>query len=473
MRPLETLLLLASVLTLLRTLFRSRPRWVELLPAAALLAMIAHLIAKGYRWQMLPLYLVTLALFAQAALRRFQPVHRPPARRGAADIRRAGVLLLALLMAAAPIVFPVPRVPPPTGPHAVGTITLHLVDHARTELYGLDRAAPREFIVQVWYPAEPAANARPAPWLDRIDIYGPAIAARVRLPSFFLDHIQYSRAHSFHNAPLAAAEARYPVLIFSHGWGGFRAQNTYQMEDLASHGFVVVAPEHTYGAAMTLFPDGRSAPFNLATLSLDAPTEQEFDGAANRLVTQWAGDIAFTLDHLESLDAHDPAGRFTSRLDLDRVGILGHSTGGGATIEFCGRDPRCKAGLAMDAFMAPVSKSILADGLEPAFLFMFSEQWTSARNTQLFEQLYAASGGTAYRMRIAGTAHYDFSDMPMFSPLAAAIGLKGPLEGSRVLSIIRSYGLVFFDAHLRGVNEPLLNGASPDYPEVAFEVRHR
>jgi predicted dienelactone hydrolase len=405
-------------------------------------------------------------------VRRFQSVNRPPERRVATRVKRIAALLLALLIAAPPILFPVPRVPPPTGSHAVGTITLHLVDRSRTEMYGLDPAAPREFIAQLWYPADPAPGSQPAPWLDRIDVYGPAIAARVGLPSFFLDHIQYARASSFRDAPLAAADRRYPVLIFSHGWGGFRVQNTYQMEDLASHGYVVVALEHSYAAAATLFPDGRTAPFNPATLWLDAPTEEAFDTQANRLVTQWAGDMAFTLDHLESLAANDPSGRFTGRLDLDRVGVLGHSTGGGAAIEFCGRDPRCKAGLTMDAFMAPVSKSILAGGLEQPFLFMFSEQWPSARNTQLFEQLYAASDGTADQMSIAGTAHYDFSDMPMVSPLAAAIGLKGPLEASRVLSIIRSYGLAFFDAHLRGSREILLAGPSPDYPEVTFEARN-
>jgi hypothetical protein len=62
----------------------------------------------------------------------------------------------------------------------------------------------------------------------------------------------------------------------------------------------------------------------------------------------------------------------------------------------------------------------------------------------------------------------DFSDVPAFSPLAPYLGLKGPLNGERVLEIVRAYSLAFFDDTLLGKQAPLLEGQSDDYPEMIF-----
>ena len=92
------------------------------------------------------------------------------------------------------------------------------------------------------------------------------------------------------------------MLIFSHGWGGFRAQNTYQMQELASHGYVVVGMEHTYGAVVTVFPDGQVAPNNPAALP-DGVPDAEYEAAAGRVVAQWIGDMAFALGTLEDSES--------------------------------------------------------------------------------------------------------------------------------------------------------------------------
>ncbi len=469
MRPFEILILLLIAPALLWPILnRARPRWIDLLVLAAPIVALVHLVAEGYRWQMIPAYALVVLLFGMALWRRFRPGNP---RRRIASIAFGLLGLLALLVAAAlPALLPIPRVPQPTGPYPVGTVSMHLVDRSRAELYSGNSNDPREIMLQMWYPADPLPGTQPGPWMDHLDIVGPAISTWIRMPPFFIDHVKYSRTHSYPDAPLATGPSRYPVLLFSHGWGGFRQQNTYQMEELASHGCVVAAVEHTYGAVTTVFPDGRVARNNPDALPRDL-SEEAFAEAANRLLRQWAGDLSFALDYLTGLNEFDPDGRFTDQLDLDRVGALGHSTGGGATVEFCGRDARCKAGLAMDAFLLPVSESIIEDGVAQPFLFMFSETWTVGDNAQRFERLFQGLPNTAYRMTIAGTAHYDFTDLPMFSPLASAIGLKGPLEGSRVLRIINDYTRSFFDAQFAGRSGALLQGPSPDYPEVTFIAR--
>jgi hypothetical protein len=59
---------------------------------------------------------------------------------------------------------------------------------------------------------------------------------------------------------------------------------------------------------------------------------------------------------------------------------------------------------------------------------------------------------------IKGTSHYDFTDLPALSPLASQMGLKGPLNGRRVIKIVNDYSLAFFDWALKGKPTTLLEG---------------
>ena len=72
---------------------------------------------------------------------------------------------------------------------------------------------------------------------------------------------------------------------------------------------------------------------------------------------------------------------------------------------------------------------------------------------------------------IAGTGHYDYSDLPLLSPLLTRlVGAKGPINGRLVARIINEYTLAFFDTYLRERPLGVLNGESP-YEEVEFNVR--
>jgi predicted dienelactone hydrolase len=233
---------------------------------------------------------------------------------------------------------------------------------------------------------------------------------------------------------------------------------------------VVVALEHAYGARATVFPDGAIAYNNPEALSPEQ-SESITDRAAQTLVDQWAGDLGFVLDTLAALNTNDRAHDLTGRLHLSRVGVFGHSTGGGAAIRFCSQDARCNAGLGEDAWMTPVAQDTLERGVSQPFLFMFSEKFPTAKNWRLFDQLYGHSTGPEYLMTIQGTAHYDFTDLPMLTPIAAQLGLKGPLSGPRVLRIIDDYSLAFFDQYLKDQAATVLRPQSPAYPGVQFGPR--
>ena len=289
-------------------------------------------------------------------------------------------------------------------------------------------------------------------------------------PSFFLDHLALAKTPAYLDAPIAETSTPYPIILFSHGWDGFNAQNSGQMIQLASRGYVVAAVNHTYGAVATVFPDGKIAYNNPNALPEGVP-DAEYEIAARKLVDQWAGDLSYTLDQL-NIRNNDTKDSYYSKLDFNRIGVYGHSTGGGAAIQFCGTDPRCKALLGMDPFMRPVSAELLANGVTQLSFFMFSQGWSDlvdSRNNQLFNQFYPQASDSLGAITIQGTKHYDFSDLPLLSPIAPQLGLKGPLNGKRVTEIVNAYLIDFFELTLNGKSSTLFNDGFKDFPEVKLK----
>jgi predicted dienelactone hydrolase len=443
-------------------------------PGIAELLVPLQIVFEGYRWQMLPSYIFTGLLFVLTLprlLRRPAPTgEMSPKLRFARTFTILIGLLLLPVLAVPGILFPVPRLPDLSGPYQVGTVSFHLIDPSRDEIYTDDSSDSREIMVQMWYPAEPEEGASPAPYLPDVDAAGPAIAAVLDLPPFVLDHLDLVRTHSYPDADLSDAAREYPVLVFSHGLQGFRTQNTIQAEQFASHGYVVAAIDHTYACAVSVYPDGRVALFNPDVLS-DDYVDADHPSGANRLVSMWAADISFLLDQLELLAAGQVDSPFEDRLDLEHIGVFGHSTGGGTAVQVCWSDSRCRAGLGMDAWLEPVSDQVVEDGLDQPFMFMYSETWSDRENMDRLDQIYGGLNEDGYLFTVLGTSHYDFADLPLLSPAAEALGLKGPIEGRRMLEIVQQYGLAFFDQHLRGQGNGLLEGPSADYPEVVFDPR--
>jgi pimeloyl-ACP methyl ester carboxylesterase len=298
-------------------------------------------------------------------------------------------------------------------------------------------------------------------------IFAPAIATSIDMPPFFLDHLKLVKMPAYKESKIAPIAEGYPVILFSHGWNGFNAQNTGQAIQLASHGYVVVGVQHTYGAVVTVFSNGTIAHNNPSALPNGAP-DDEYEAAAQKLVRQWAGDLGYALYFLEE-QTNDPPSSFYQSLDLSRVGVYGHSTGGGAAIQFCGTDARCDALLGMDPFMRPVSVELLENGVSQPAFFMFSQRWADdvdSRNSILFHRFTSNATNTLGMISIDGTAHYDFSDLPLLSPLAPRLGLKGPISGLRVTTIIYDYLLSFFDRTLKGVPTDLFESQNRKYNEV-------
>lgn len=457
MRPLEILI---PILLIVYLLWRHpRPLAIRLVPAMALIVTLLHFSIEGYRWQMIPLYVLTPLLAISSLTKIF----------GSGDWKAVASYLTVLLVALAtalPTLLPIPRIPTPSGAFQVGTRSFELVDEARRELYsGKDEA--RRFMIQVWYPAEVKATDARAPWMENAEIFAPAIATYIDLPSYFLDHLTLTDIPAYQEAEPAASEAGFPIILFSHGWNGFNAQNAGQALELASRGYVVIGIQHTYGAVTTVFPNGTIAPNSPDALPRDGK-DPNYEEVARVLARQWAEDMSFSLDQLTAWNEAE-GNPFFGRLDVERVGVYGHSTGGGAAIQFCGTDGRCDAVLGMDPFMRPVAAELIAEGIKKPSFFMFSQAWADDMGSPsgvLFGEFIQKAENNFGVIRIEGTKHYDFSDLPLFSPIAPQLGLKGPLNGARVTQIVNSYLVDFFEMTLSGKESALFDDGFEEFVEV-------
>ena len=460
MRAFEALflgvLLLALVLPLLFR--RRRLLWLSLL---SLVPLAIHILLEGYRWQMVPGYVLAALMVARWAWRRWRP---RDSSGGLGPVTVVGIISGLLLWGTAvtlSTLIPIPRLAPPGGRFLVGTTTAHLQDATREEIYTPAADDSREIMVQVWYPAAERGDSGRALYLPALDVAGPAVAQRLNLPSFVLGHLDNIETNAYKGAP--AADGSYPLLIFSHGLRGLRTQNARLMEELASHGYVVASADHTYGNVLTVFPEGRVVFYDEERVF---PEDVPFVEAGARLVDVWAADVIFVAEQLATWN--EKAGHpLAGRVDASRIGTLGHSTGGATAVEACAQMVNCQAALGLDAWIQPVSEPLLYD-YPKALMLLSAPEWLGPENGALGAKLYRERAGEGYLLTMAGAEHFDFTDLPLLSPLTEALGLSGEIDGQRALGIIDAYSVAFFNQTLKGETTSLLEGPSSTYPEVSF-----
>jgi Chlorophyllase len=217
--------------------------------------------------------------------------------------------------------------PDPTGPFAVGRAIYDWSDDAT-----LDRLAPipgtkRELLVWVWYPAVAAQSAATDDYLPVAFRTAMERHRGVLLSKFLTRDLSKVHGHSLGNAEVSPQQLTYPVVMLRAGASLEVANYSTLAEDLASHGYVVVGFDAPYRTSIVAFPDGRTIrrlPQNDPERCLDRIGQQQED-CANRLLRAWTADMAFVLDRLAQFNASDPSGKFTTRLDMNRVGVFGHS----------------------------------------------------------------------------------------------------------------------------------------------------
>jgi predicted dienelactone hydrolase len=334
----------------------------------------------------------------------------------------------------------------PTGDRPVGTTSLHLTDTSRPDPW-VPSVPHRELMVSLFYPALPSpgpkkqfmSEAEAKAVFDEAGITG--------IPASVMTTVRTD----------AVVDARpagrgLPAVVLSPGFKRPRAELTSLSEDLASHGYLVVLVDHTYENVATTFPDGRVT--GCAACGNYSP---EF---WQKLERGRATDVSFVLDSLTR-------SKWAPLLDTARIGMAGHSVGGASTIGAMVADPRLKAGIDIDG---TTDDPLLAPGLDRPFLFLGrANTYTPGTGDEAatWQRDWAQLKGWKRWLTVTGVQHPSFTDIGLVGEqLGLDFGATTP--AARGQAITAAYVRAFFDQHLRGKPQPLLDQPSARYPEIGF-----
>ena len=122
------------------------------------------------------------------------------------------------------------------GPYGVGIATLDLGDR----------------LADVYYPAIPELDAQ-TEIFDSLSVFPEEL--QVFIPDELTGEFDTT---AYRDALVVNDEQAFPVLVFSHGFGGFRQTSTFHLSHVASWGFVAITTDHLERAS-PLRPRARSA----------------------------------------------------------------------------------------------------------------------------------------------------------------------------------------------------------------------
>jgi predicted dienelactone hydrolase len=371
--------------------------------------------------------------------------------------------------------------PKPSGEYLTGVAYLNFVDESRKELFDGSGRSYREMTVKAWYPSDRPSD--PEPYLLKAE--ADFVTKYLQFPALYKD----LKTNASRDVPVSSKEKKYPVLIFSHGWGEHYAQNTILMEELASHGYIVFSIAHHYECKFTSYPDGRFIYIDMGNPRLQKMMKEQLSAAAAGhfeklrkaasdeermqvflemtttvpMLTEspkyWAADIAFLMDRLKIMNGGD--NRFQNKLDLDRIGVFGMSMGGLATSVISSTDKRIKAGVNMDGAL-PVAS--IHGKYQVPFMYLNSE-----RGLGCGPLLISQSTRDCYSLSVKGSDHYNFTDYSVY-PVPMVRVLLGPIDGKRTIEMMNVLVLAFFDKYVNGIGEiDLIKGAGK-YPEIEIST---
>jgi hypothetical protein len=335
--------------------------------------------------------------------------------------------------------------PNPTGSHAVGVATLQWVDTARTDSM-LSPPGPRVILARVWYPALAAGETRRAPYVDGISS---ATSDWARL------HLRV-RPHAFARAPFLDSIGRAPVIVFATGRSTATFDYTTLGEDLASHGYVVVGVDSPHHSKVVR-EDGSLAPVLFPSMG-PSTYPHGFDAAQepmNRLVS---ADLRYAVRRLSVLDRDDPILR--GRLDLNRIGMAGHSNGGMAGSRACAQELSCRAFLGIEGMQ---TRELRLSGVDRPYGLVYSEQTLAFDTLGIFTEMRLRPRARFVLYRVNGAGHNSFTDLLIVRPTLFSY----PMQPQRGVHVTRSIVRDFFDRHLLGREQS--GDTLAVFPEVKVE----
>jgi predicted dienelactone hydrolase len=325
------------------------------------------------------------------------------------------------------------------GPFPVGVTTTVFVDKSRTDNFTKE---PRTLVTEIWYPA--ADDARRLPFNKYSQFYPGGVTPEVdellmkayKKSAAEIDKIYWNRAHR----DASVRKGRFPLVIFSHGNGGSRNQNTFWCDYLASHGYVIVSADHTANARLTVI-GGKLVPYQLSERQNSAKDRPR--------------DVSFLLDQMIAWDKGGDK-RFAGRIDTEHAAATGMSFGSFTAHWVTDQDPRFKAMIAMSG--APETHTNLTI---PSLRMLGSEDRTlGERGNALIRANHAQHTGPSFLLEMKDGGHYSFTDIFKINKNFGDGAGQGKRQATGetfdytsmevTYKIINSYSVAFLGYYLKG-----------------------
>ncbi len=394
---------------------RRRPAVLEAVSAGALALAGFTLAGEGLRWQLVPWFVLALAVAAAAALRRWRPGHSRRWRRVAGRVAlMLGVLAGGLTLLAALV----PSLPKPSGSHRVGSVVFRWTDPKRPETLSADPNDRRQVVVQAWYPTD-AAEGDTVPYFEA---QGRLPATIAGLPSWMYGSFGSVQTHALQSPPVSAAQSMWPVVFFSPGLSMPRELYTALMTDLASRGYVVIAVSYPYESGVSVLANGQVVAQTVHPDVMGLPPHRTIE----RLIDIRTADSSFVLDQLTHLAQFDPTSSLAGRLDLGHVGFVGHSVGGATVVQVLAADPRFKVGVNLDGKLFGAERTA---HLEQPFLWIQSDAAPTAEYVQGRNSFFGGLRGGGALLTVRGSVHMSFTDTPSYLTSPGRSLLGGMVSG--------------------------------------------
>ncbi|KAJ7345960.1 hypothetical protein JRQ81_001910 [Phrynocephalus forsythii] len=276
---------------------------------------------------------------------------------------------------------------------------------------------------------------------------------------------------------------KYPLVIFSHGLGAFRTIYSAICIEMASQGFVVAAVEHRDQSSSATFyysekPDFK-AKGNAPELHKEwmyyrklGSDEDEVE-LRRQQVQQRADECIRALDVMLDINSGKPTVNMLpvnfnwiclkDCIDIEKIAVMGHSFGAATTIETLSKDVRFKCGIALDAWMLPLSDDVYPRVHQP-LLFINSEKFQWALNVLEMKKL-DCKDRERKMITIKGSLHQSFPDFTFLvgNIVGKVFKLKGDVDPNTVIDVSNKASLAFLQKYLglkKDFNkwDPLLDG---------------
>lgn len=327
-----------------------------------------------------------------------------------------------------------------TGAYEVKTVKAILVDESRTEMFETD-GSKREVPVYFYYPETENGG-----------------------------------------------ENAFPLVIFSHGAFGYYQSNSSTYMELASNGYVVISLDHPYHSFFTKDTDGKLITVNpdflqeVMLVNEEGTTEEEIFELSRKWLSIRTADINFVLDSvksakaegactaewfIESEETENEICRVLAMADTEKIGLMGHSMGGAASVTAGRERDDIDAVIDLDGTMLGEQLSYengvyqYYDAAYPVPLLAIDneEHYQEGQRTGILyvNEMVLENAVDSTHTYFIGSGHMNFTDLPLFSPVLASLLGTGTVDEMECIQTMNEIILQYFNVYLKGEGEVNIN----------------